>query len=154
MVKKAQKPEKQCFFEKKAEKGRKMTHSSRKKVGKSTKNDHFSEIDQKRHETGQKPGVSWDLMKKGQKTTKNPILAPPSPPKSPKNVKFTYLGCHHEKKVDFRENCRKNDLKNQKMYRVVAKTSNPTKESFLFQNKPQKAITIMNRTQLYKPNPY
>ena len=48
-----------------------MTNSSRKKVGKSTKNDHFLKNGQKRHETGQKPGVSWDLTKNDQKSTKN-----------------------------------------------------------------------------------
>ena len=63
-------------------------------MGKSTKNDHFDEIDQKRHETGQKPGVSWDLMKKGLKMTK--IVK-----NRPKN---RALGCHHEKIPDFRVN--------------------------------------------------
>ena len=44
-------------------------------MGKSTKNDHFLKNGQKRHETGQKPGVSWDLTKNDQKTTKKAVVA-------------------------------------------------------------------------------
>ena len=77
-------------------------------MGKSTKNDHFDEIDQKRHETGQKPGVSWDLMKKGLKMTK--IVK-----NRPKN---RALGCHHEKIAVFKTVEHFSPKKTQKDYKI------------------------------------